>query len=345
MNKKPALAIITDLHITESNGDMVYKLFCESVDKVIELGLSTLIIAGDIFDARKAQPLISLNTFDDMLHYAIEKQIEIQAIPGNHDKVDYYSSKSYLDQFRYFPNFILYSVYGKFNIGNKNIHLLPYYHESIYSKYLLDGMNECYDNGGNDNILITHIAINGVKNNDSTEVTSGCPANLFDKFDKVLVGHYHNKQEIGNILYIGSLYQSNFGEDDKKGITIVYDDLSIEQIPTSFKRYETIKYDIDTLTVSDLDKIAKDYSKVDQFTKVQFTGSKEKLATLDKSKFDKVGIKVECKQTDDQSITMTTSVKFDGFTKGSIPDEFIEFAEGKDFNKEIGLNYLTKILV
>lgn len=343
MNKKPTLAIVTDLHITESNGDMVRGLVKESLNKIKELGLSELYIAGDVFDARKAQPLNTLDSFDDILSDAEEMKIDVIAIPGNHDKVDYYSEKSYLKQYRHHPNLKIVQSNEYVYVNNICVHLIPYFHESIYNQYLDKQMKNFTIK--EQNILITHIAINGVKNNDSTEVTSGCPANLFNKFDKVLVGHYHNKQEIGNILYIGSLYQSNFGEDDKKGITIVYDDLSIEQIPTSFKRYETIKYDIDTLTVSDLDKIAKDYSKVDQFTKVQFTGSKEKLATLDKSKFDKVGIKVECKQIDDQSITMTTSVKFDGFTKGSIPDEFIEFAEGKDFNTEIGLNYLTKILV
>lgn len=104
MDKKPALAIITDLHITESNGDMVRGLVKESLTKIKELGLSELYIAGDVFDERKAQPLNTLDSFDDILDDANEIGIEVIAIPGNHDKVNYYAENSYLRQYRHHPN-------------------------------------------------------------------------------------------------------------------------------------------------------------------------------------------------------------------------------------------------
>ena len=52
------------------------------------------------------------------------------------------------------------------------------------------------------------------------------PARIFSPFDKVFVGHYHNRTVIPGtgIEYIGSSRQHNFGEDEEKGYTVLYTD-------------------------------------------------------------------------------------------------------------------------
>ena len=180
--------------------------------------------------------------------------------------------------------------------------------------------------------------VNGVKNNDGSPVTSGVPIKGFDKFDKIFIGHYHNKQIIDNVMYIGSLYQKNFGEDDAKGISIVYNDLSVTQIPTEFKKFETVSYNIDDLSIKELESIASTYSKSDKFIRIKFTGTPQKIATIDKSLFDKHGIDIKCSYSiDTTEVTQQDAESFEGFDRSTILDEWDLFCQDKPtINVEVG---------
>jgi DNA repair exonuclease SbcCD nuclease subunit len=73
---------------------------------------------------------------------------------------------------------------------------------------------------------------------------------LFNEhFDLVIIGHYHNAQQVDIFNYIGSSFPHNFGEDNNKGICLLYDDLSLEIIDYHFKRY--INYVVDPHLVND----------------------------------------------------------------------------------------------
>lgn len=81
------------------------------------------------------------------------------------------------------------------------------------------------------NILYIHEGINGALSQPSDKEL---PAKIFEPFDKILVGHYHNRTKIKNtnIEYIGSSRQHNFGEDEEKGYTILYSDGSHKFVKT-----------------------------------------------------------------------------------------------------------------
>jgi len=49
--------------------------------------------------------------------------------------------------------------------------------------------------------------------------TEGVGLEVFERFHNVFSGHYHMRQKVGNVQYIGSPYQQNFGEaGQKKGV-------------------------------------------------------------------------------------------------------------------------------
>jgi len=84
-----------------------------------------------------------------------------------------------------------------------------------------------------------------VRNNDGSIVEGDVEESYFDSFDLVASGHYHDWSEIGeNIVYFRSAYQANFGEDDNKGFTVVYDDCSLEYIQSKFPIYRKIIIDM-----------------------------------------------------------------------------------------------------
>jgi len=72
-------------------------------------------------------------------------------------------------------------------------------------------------------ILIGHQEYSGFKwNINSSALTIGISPSMVKHFKLVLSGHYHSRQKKGNIEYIGSCLQMNFGDcNEKRGYTLV----------------------------------------------------------------------------------------------------------------------------
>ena len=104
-------------------------------------------------------------------------------------------------------------------------------------------------------ILITHIGLDGVRNNDGSAVVSKLKPSLFSDYNKVLIGHYHNASQLGkNVFYTGSAYQNDFGENIvDKGFTVIYNDGSTKFVASHFPKYikQTIAAD-DTESLKNL---------------------------------------------------------------------------------------------
>lgn len=338
--------IITDLHLNSSNLDEVSKIIRQAILKAKELGLEHLYVGGDVFDSRKSQPLAVLQCWIDILGFAELKGITLRTIPGNHDKADYTSEESYLDVYEDHPSFELVRSYAKFKVGKYTMHMIPFFEErETYGEYL-----KKVEFAQKNNILLTHVAVDGVRNNDGSVVEDLIDTNIFKKFDKVFVGHYHDKQQIDNtIFYIGSILQKNYGEDVNKGFTVMYDDGTHELLQSEFKKFETVKIDLDTLDQESLTDLRRQHSDSSNNVRFKFTGTKEKIAALDKSKFDSVGIDVKCEYKDVEVEVSFQEASvfsvFSGFDGEKIKDEWKEFCEkNEDIDKKQGLSYLQKVL-
>lgn len=333
---KPLFSIITDLHISDVNYEKVIPVIIQSIEESVKLGLRTVFVGGDVFTSRKNQTLRVLNAWHSILDYCKQKKVHLVCIPGNHDKVDYTSEDSYLDVFRDHPNFVLIRDYEDYDlVSGVRIHLIPFFDEkSTYSKYF-EQVNLLKDGT---NYLITHIAMNGVKNNDGSLVEESIAPKQFEQmFDKVFIGHYHDRQQIGsNIFYIGSIMQKNYGEDVDKGMTIVNDDQSHRLLKLEFDEFITLDIDLDTTDINSLSKIAAGVKNESNHVRFKIEGEKSKIDALDRHQFDNLGIDVKCKYKD---ITVSVDYKeaqnFSGFDKQKINQEWDEFC---DINKEIDQN-------
>jgi len=346
--KKALFPIITDLHIDESNYLQVRDVVIQSIDKCIEHLLKTLYVAGDIFNSRKSQPLVVLDCWSEILDYAQMKGVELIGIPGNHDKLDYTSEKSYLDSYKHHPAFTLVRDYGEFDIiEGVRVHMVPYFDEkSTYMQYL----SQVNLLKGGKNYLITHIAVNGVRNNDGSTVEQSIPQDIFSQFDAVYVGHYHDRQLLqvggGFILYIGALLQRNYGEDVNKGMTLVFDDGTNEIVNLKFKQFITLDVDLDQVSDEQLKHMCIQNGNSDDNVRIKFTGSKQKIDALDKSKFDAVNIDVKCKYKDPEiDISYKQAVNFSGFDADKIKVELEDFCQkNPDIELITAQNYLQKTL-
>jgi DNA repair exonuclease SbcCD nuclease subunit len=235
-----------------------------------------------------------------------------------------------------------------FDGGRTIFHFLPYFPEdTIYKSKLLsiiDKVNvRCKSK---QNVLITHASISGVKNNDGSAVENELKSKLFDCFDLVIVGHYHNQSKVGkNIHYIGSAMPQNFGEDNDKGFIILNTEtLVMTKYKPEFPNYYTEEFDVDD------DNFKKEIAK--QFTKYRGTkdkvrfkisGKPETLEKFDSTIYEESGILVI-----KDNINIIKNIELIGesgrvkYTNATLLSSFIEYCSETEMNseqKKTGLKY------
>lgn len=208
-----------------------------------ELNVRTIIHGGDIFTSRKGQTQDVLLTWKKILDEAAEQNIKFLAIPGNHDKTNLTKDDSFLHVFHGHSALEVMEAGSALSNNDVDIFFLPYFDEELtYSGKLKEvsqiaAKDRC-------NILCTHIGIDEAKTNSGIKLGSGVKKEDFERFTYVLVGHYHDRQVFkdGKIIYTGSAYQANFGEDTNKGVVVIYDDTKdpLEFIELDFTKYVTV---------------------------------------------------------------------------------------------------------
>lgn len=353
---KPIGLILTDTHLKEDNIELVTDIWVQAINKCQELYINNIYFIGDFFTARKAQSLIVDEAGRNIINKIIKAEINLIIIPGNHDKVDLDSQSSYLDEYTG-KNFITIFKDTDCRIVNDTynlcLHFIPYFKEtgsypeklnkaiSILKKY-----NDQFPKQNNKHILLTHIAVNGVRNNDGSVIENNLRGTQFSFFDKVFVGHYHNQSFIEpNIYYIGSAYQANFGEDENKGFTILNDDGSHEFIQSNFPKY--IKVKLSPKDEKGIKAAEKEYRDSKDNVRFIFEGEKSELKNVNKEKLSALGIDV--KFNEDSAVPLdnngllekASSVSFD---RSNINEAFKTFCEMKHIeDNTVGLDYLNQI--
>jgi DNA repair protein SbcD/Mre11 len=330
--KTPTALWFTDPHLSDDTLEVNRSVYIQVLQLCLDNNIPGVILGGDVFDSRKGQSEQVLTTFAQLVELFRDHDINLIIIPGNHDKTDYTSSESFLNAYGLISGVFLYKEYGYIDHTEKQLrfHFIPYFDEHLAYQQRLDQAiaNVRFDYK---NILFTHVAVKGVMNNDGTKVDNGLNAGQFKDFYKVLVGHYHNRQLISNnILYTGSTHQANFGEDDKKGCTVIYDDGSIEHVQLQFPKYVTVTFD-DPSTIGKLRN-----TNVTDHYRVKF---KCKPTTEQVQMFKQQGVKVEI----DYEIEHTDHIQDvkTQFSHGDIVTYFSQWCDEKGIeDKEFGLKQL-----
>ena len=342
--KKALTVLFTDIHIHLHNEEFVLDSISQIIDVCKNVGVKRALLLGDCFESRKAQPLQCLKSLERVLNMFNDADIELIIIPGNHDKTNYESMDSFLDQYQHFPNITLVRDYYSLDIAkNIHFHFIPYFkEETTYLTYF----NKLTPVAVGRHYLFTHIGIDGILNNSGEEVKNPVTKSLFKSFDKVYVGHYHNGSQHGNINYIGSIMPTNFGEDDKKGCTILFDDGTDEFKPLSFQKYIKVSINIDKLDKAQENELILKYSNCKDNIRFEITGDASKIQTLDKSKFEMVGIDVVTKNSEiEETVNTAEFDEFIEFDNKALLSEFDEFCEVNELSDtEIGKDYLVEIL-
>ncbi len=337
--------LFTDPHLHEDNIDQITDIARQVIDLAKKNEIDVVFLLGDVFKSRKSQTLVVLNAFEEILKMFDRADIVLYAFPGNHDKVNYESEKSYLSAYKHWPNFTLVSDYDRETFGDILVHCIPFFKEdTVYSEYLKKAIDNI--NLNKKNILLSHIALTGSVNNDGSSISNNLKASQFAKFDWVYLGHYHDQQQIAsNIYHIPSVCQNNFGENNEKGFMFLLEDGTVEFVKSKFREYKKISIDLHKVKPEEVNELTAQYREESQDNNIrfEFIGSKSQLSSIDKHKFIQLGIDVKTKD-----IEIETDVDFDNiqleYNKESILEAFEECCDINGWKFSEGEVYLKPIL-
>ena len=312
------------------------------------MDVKEIAIGGDLFFSRAAQTLDVLLAVHDALLTAAEHGIHVTIAEGNHDKVNQENERGYCHVFDQHSNVLVCDEYVSLPLGDDCrfvLHMMGYFPEDGSFCTRLDRLKEEALDPKRLNFLYIHEGINGalVQPNDKE-----LPAKIFEEFDKVFVGHYHNRTIIDKtrIEYIGSSRQHNFGEDEEKGYTVIYTDGSHEFIKNQANtRYRVIDVAAERAGLHLMDELREIDADGRYKVKVRVHAPQAAMKSVDKAALlDAGATKVELIADDEEMLEVAASSLFEKFDSHRIRETYEEFCREKQIDDvAIGLEYLSKI--
>ncbi len=197
-----------------------------------------IIILGDLMDRRRYVNYQTLHTVRKKVIDRLVKFAPIDIIAGNHD-VMYKNTNEVngLDFLQLVPNIrvFLEPVYDK----ELNACFIPWINSTN-----AENTNRVLNSAPEKSLLFGHLEIVGFRYMPQQVCQHGMESSDLTKFLRVFTGHFHSKQSSGNIEYLGTQYQMNFGDWDQEKGFHVYDTDSdyLEFIPNPHKIFFKIDY-------------------------------------------------------------------------------------------------------
>lgn len=344
----PCLLLLNDIHISKDNIPAFKANWQEAIDICRKMDVKEIAIGGDLFFSRAAQTLDVLLAVHDALLTAAEHGIHVTIAEGNHDKVNQENERGYCHVFDQHSNVLVCDEYVSLPLGDDCrfvLHMMGYFPEDGSFSTRLDRLKEEALDPKRLNFLYIHEGINGAlaQPNDKE-----LPAKIFEEFDKVFVGHYHNRTIIDKtrIEYIGSSRQHNFGEDEEKGYTVIYTDGSHEFIKNQANtRYRVIDVAAERAGLHLMDELREIDADGRYKVKVRVHAPQTAMKSVDKAALlDAGATKVELIADDEEMLEVAASSLFEKFDSHRIRETYEEFCREKQIDDvAIGLEYLSKI--
>ena len=217
MIKNNKIGLFTDIHIGLSQDssmwhDIILNFAKWCSEKYLERGINDIIICGDIFHNRSEISVSTLDVAKKFFDYF--KDFQIYILAGNHDS--YFKDNSEINSISILDGWPNIKIVDKkpeeIKLKNKKGVLVPWGTE--------------YENIPNADVIFGHFEIVSFYMNTYKMCEHGISSNdLFKKSKTIVSGHFHKKDhrkyDNGEIIYLGSPYQQNFGDSlDERGIYI-----------------------------------------------------------------------------------------------------------------------------
>ncbi len=234
MSAKPIAVLISDIHFTIQTLELATASLRQAIEKANELKVP-LIIAGDTLDTKA---LIRAECANRLIQVLTESTYNIRhntmILVGNHDKLHEKSKEHSLNFLKPFCTVIE----STFQDPETDLFLIPYQSSQ-------EDFKKTFKNIPKDSTIICHQGFMGAKMGHYVTDTSSISVDEVKNY-RVISGHYHARQDIGTVSYIGNPYTLSFGEafDPPKGFQILLSDGSLESVPTNLRKHVIVEREV-----------------------------------------------------------------------------------------------------
>jgi len=210
-------AVCTDIHFGLKSNSATHNDDCENfikwfITKAKEEGCETCFFTGDWHNNRAAINIVTLNYSLRALEMLNDAFDVVYFIPGNHDL--YYRDKRDIQSVewaKHLPNVKI--VNDWFSEGD--VVIAPWLVGDDHKRIKKLEGKYCFGH-----FELPHFFMNAmVAMPDTGEIQAGA----FNGFEKVFSGHFHKRQEKGNIVYLGNCFPHNYADasDDARGMMVI----------------------------------------------------------------------------------------------------------------------------
>ena len=205
-----------------------------------ENNINTLVHLGDVVDRRKFINHNTAHNFKKVFWNKLEElNIDTHIIIGNHDT--YYKNTNEvnaLQNLNISKDAKIYTRPDTVNIGGLDILFLPWICDDNYddSLYAIDNSTTT--------IAMGHLEVKGFEMHKGHFNDHGLEKTQFNKFEKVLSGHFHKKSDDGRIYYLGTQYEITWSDYKcPKGFHIFDTDTrELERVSNPYRMYKKLYY-------------------------------------------------------------------------------------------------------
>lgn len=207
----------------------IHYTMLEIITYALENKIYNIVVGGDLYHNKNIIHSIAQSLILDLIRS--HPQIHFYILDGNHDMSsmtgDGVSATKSLDNEKNVT-----TIHETKQI--ENIVFVPWNPKKMF-KDIKDSKTD---------YLISHFGLNEGKLNSGISIISDIGLKDLNHFKHCFLGHYHSPQQVGNVTYVGSPIQLDWGEknEEKRFLSIDSETGSVISIPTtSYKKYFEFK--------------------------------------------------------------------------------------------------------
>jgi hypothetical protein len=262
------IPFINDTHFGLKNDSPIFReyfnrffvdIFFPYIDKH---GIKEIVHLGDLMDRRKYVNFETLKYIrENFIAPLAERGVVLHVMLGNHDV--YYKNTNTVNSVRELfgnaSNVRLYETFQDATVGDFQFAMIPWIcadNQNEFDKFIKQTKST---------VALGHLELQGFEVLRGIRSEEGLSKNVFEKFESVYSGHFHQKNDDGHIYYLGTQYDMTFADiDERKGFH-VFDTNSrnVEFIDNPYKMFHRLVYDdVDKQETPDFALYANTYIKL-----------------------------------------------------------------------------------
>jgi len=226
------MIVFSDVHLREESADVVLGEVLPGLRQAALQhgrdpgGRHEAVCLGDFFHFRYKVDARIQNLVADELRAWAEADIHLRVLPGNHDQYDV-AGRNALELF---DEIRLVDVYTQPCVDGDGV-WIPFRRSPEDILTALQSLPRNVNLNGK-LVLWMHHGVRGAWANDNIQNKEGLDPNRFSEFHAVLCGHYHKRQTIGRVSYIGSPYQTRADESGQAKGYCTWDGENLQYLDT-----------------------------------------------------------------------------------------------------------------